>query len=143
MNSPATLFQRRAIGRFYAVGTVNTLLGIAVFPLLFWSLGQRVDVNVLLVVSYAICTASAFILHKTVTFGSRRPASVEAPRFLTVTGIVFVANILLLNGLLAATGLNPIVLQTIIAVALPAASYVVMSRFVFANEEAADADHRR
>jgi putative flippase GtrA len=122
--------------RFAAVGAVNTLLGISLFPLLYLAVGDVLNVNIILTVSYILCTLSAFTLHKFITFGSEGKAHHEGIKFILVTGVLWAINVVLLNIILALIVINPIIPQTVIAVSLQLGNYVVLKRFVFSGKRA-------
>lgn len=132
------MFAARSFGRFLVVGVVNTVVGITVFPILYWLFIQYLEINVLLGISYVIGTLSAFGLHRLVTFESRGVTRVEGSKFFMLSGLTFLANLVLLNGLLPFLQLHPIILQTAIAIALQVGNYLVMSRLIFVPATAKD-----
>jgi putative flippase GtrA len=105
------------------------------FPLLYWLCGGKPGINTLLVISYALCTLSAFLLHRFVTFRSRGASHIEGARFLVLTGIIFALNLALLNATLPFFPAHPIILQTIIIVCLQIGNYAGLNRLVFPLRE--------
>jgi putative flippase GtrA len=132
---PPIRFSRTFI-RFALVGGVNTILGISLFPILYWLVGGRININIILTISYVLCTLSAFTMHKYVTFGSSGRATGDGLRFIAVTGILWALNVVLLNSILAVSNVHPVIVQTIIAVSLQLGNYVVLKRFVFTSKHA-------
>jgi putative flippase GtrA len=125
------MLKARSISRFFVVGIVNTLVGITVFPILYWLFIGYAGINSLLAVSYVLCTLSAFGLHKTVTFESRGRTHVEGPKFFLLSAFTFMLNFALLNGLLYAVPVHPVILQTAIAILLQVGNYLIMNRLIF------------
>lgn len=132
----------RTFGRFFVVGIVNTLVGITVFPILYWAFIGYAGINTLLAVSYVLCTLSAFGLHKIVTFESRGRTHVEGPKFFLLSGFTFVLNLALLNGLLHVIPIHPVILQTAIAILLQIGNYLIMSHLIFVTDAIAPAKPR-
>lgn len=122
--------------RFALVGGLNTLLGISLFPLLFWAIGDDVNMNLILVMSYVICTLFAFTMHKFVTFSSKGKSMQQGVKFISLTLVLLGINAVLLNAAIALTTLHPSIAQVIIAVSLQLGNYVVLKRFVFSSGRA-------
>jgi len=112
--------ERRAAGRYrepvayLLVGAWNTLFGYALFALLFYLLGAHQHVDVILVLSYALSIANAYIGYRYVVFRSTGSMARELPRFITVYAVTLAANLVVL----------PLALR-----ALPWSAYVVQGLF--------------
>ncbi len=137
------LLTARSAGRFLIVGSVNTLVGFAAFPILYWLFISQVGINTLLATSYISCTLFAFWLHKIFTFESRGRAHIEGPKYFALSGLTFFLNLLLLNGLLRVTSFHPIVLQMGIAIALQLGNYLIMNHLIFVSADAASGTKER
>lgn len=124
--------------RFAMVGALNTLLGISLFPILYWIAGTYLNINIILTASYLICTLFAFTMHKFVTFGSSGKSGHEGAKFVLVTAILWGINLVLLNGILFYATVNPVIVQTLIAVSLQLGNYIVLKRFVFTQTHGKD-----
>ena len=141
-SAAARALSARSFGRFFVVGIVNTLVGITVFPILYWLFIGYAGINTLLAVSYVLCTLSAFGLHKIVTFESRGRTHVEGPKFFLLSGFTFLLNLALLNGLLHVIPIHPVVLQTVIAILLQIGNYLIMNRLIFVTAAVSPAKRR-
>ncbi|MBY0429272.1 MAG: GtrA family protein [Alphaproteobacteria bacterium] len=123
----------RSISMFLLVGIFNTLVGVLLFPLLHWMFGEHVAFDLLLAVSYVLCTLSSFLLHKYVTFKSKGSAVTEGIKFAALSGFTYVLNLIILHLVVPLLPWNKVLIQTIIAVALQAGNYFGMNRLVFAS----------
>ena len=127
----SSLFPQRSLSRFLSIGLLNTIVGVSVFPLLYWMIGRTLDVNVILIVSYIFCTMFAFTAHKFVTFRSQGRTHVEGVRFFIVSGITYLLNVGLLNAALPLTPSHPVLLQLGIAVTLQIFNFFILGKLVF------------
>ena len=123
----------RSISMFLMVGVFNTLVGVLLFPLLHWMFGDVVSFDVLLAISYVLCTASSFILHKYITFKSKGSAISEGAKFAILSAVTYGLNLIILHAVLPLSTWHPVLVQTIIAVALQLGNYFGMNRLVFAS----------
>jgi putative flippase GtrA len=127
----SSLFPQRSLSRFLSIGLLNTLVGVSVFPLLYWVIGPTLNVNVILSVSYIFCTIFAFTAHKFVTFRSQGRTHVEGARFFIVSGVTYLLNVGLLNATLPLTPSHPVLLQLGIAIALQIFNFFILGKIVF------------
>lgn len=101
---------------YLLVGGWNTLFGYAVFALLYYLLKAHLHVDVILVLSYAISIANAYIGYRFVVFRSSGSLKRELPRFTSVYAVTLLANLIVL----------PLALRV-----LPWDAYVVQGLFTF------------
>ncbi len=125
--------QPRSLSRFLVVGIINTLVGILLFPLLYWVFGSSIAFNLLLAISYVLCTLSSFLLHKYVTFKSQGSALTEGIKFAILSGFTYILNVIILQVVLPLLPWHPVLVQTVIAVMLQTGNYLGMNRLVFAS----------
>lgn len=123
----------RSISMFLMVGVFNTLVGVLLFPLLYWMFSDQLSFDLLLAISYVLCTLSSFLLHKYVTFKSKGSAVTEGIKFAALSGFTYVLNVIILHLVVPLLPWNKVLIQTIIAVALQAGNYFGMNRLVFAS----------
>ena len=123
--------QRRTLIVFAIVGGINTVIGFSMFPLLHWTIGGRVNDNVLLTVSYMVCGLFSFTSHKRITFASKGKAHSEGVRYVLVTLANWAVNLALFNLILHLAHLDPVVVQLSIAIALQLGNYILYKHFVF------------
>jgi len=124
-------FKDKSFIRFATVGALNTVLGLTLFPVLYWLVGKWVNVNIILTFTYIICPLFAFSMHRTVTFGSKGQVDAQGIKYLIVTVIMWGINVVLLNTMLHYTSLGPIIAQWIIAILLQLGNYFLFKHFVF------------
>lgn len=133
MNRILGLLKPRSLSRFLIVGLINTMVGVLLFPLLYYFLNSLLSFNLLLAISYALCTASSFLLHKFVTFKSRGNTWREGIKFALLSSITYLLNLIALKFLLPLLPWHPVLVQTAIAIMLQAGNYLGMNRLVFAS----------
>ena len=132
------LLRPRSFGRYFVVGVINTLIGVASFPLLYTLLGDRFGINPLLIFSWIACTGFAFLLHKHVTFRSSGTAHRESVKFFVLSFTILAINLVVLNLTMALTTANPVAVQIAtsltLAIVLMILNYLGLDRLVFPPE---------
>ena len=113
------------------VGGWNTLFGYAVFALLYYLLKEHLHVDVILVLSYAISIANAYIGYRYVVFRSSGSMKRELPRFTAVYGVTLAANLVILPLALRALPWSAYVVQGLFTVVIVALSYLGHKYFSF------------
>ncbi len=122
--------------RYLAVGGVNTLWGLAAYPLLYLLLTPLgFNYIVILVLAYIVGTAFSFTTQKYLVFKTRGNHIHEILKFLGLQGIILCINLLLLPLLVATTGLNPVVLQVTLGIFFAVASYIFHDRITFNSQK--------
>ncbi len=133
----SNLVRPRSFGRFMLVGGVNTIVGVATFPFLFWLSDGAVGNNALLIVSSVFCAVFAYFTHRILTFRSKGAYHVEIGKFLILTLVVYLINLAVLNTIPRMTGIHPVAAQVVttmvLSVILMALNYFGMNYFVFVS----------
>lgn len=131
----------RSFSRFAVVGMINTCMGVGLYPLLDWLLSGALGPNQLLVVTYIVCTISAFALHRAFTFESRGSYRAEIVKYVVLSSATFAVNYALLNLALHTLPLSADIAQTIISTVLSAAlmlaNYLGLNYLVFKKDKSA------
>jgi len=128
---------RRAVSRYrepvtyIIVGTWNTVFGYAIFALLYYLLSSRLHVDVILVLSYALSIANAYIGYRHVVFRSTGSMARELPRFTAVYAVTLAANLVVLPMALHWLAWNAYVVQGLFTVVIVALSYFGHKYFSF------------
>ncbi|NDE89982.1 MAG: GtrA family protein [Alphaproteobacteria bacterium] len=129
------LFLPRSFSRFAVVGVINTGMGIGLYPVMNWLTQSTIDHNVLLVISYVICTISAFMLHRFFTFKSSGAYHKEAVKYIILSLVTFAVNYVVLNVALhyfnVSVNLVQIIISTVLSAALMLANYFGLTYLVF------------
>lgn len=110
--------------RFLVAGAINTAVGLAVYPLLYWGL-RPFGLGYLQVLIFAqlICITFSFMSNKYYVFKTKGNLKVEYIKFFSFHGFYFALNLVCLPILVEKLGINPIISQTIFAVAVIMTSY--------------------
>ena len=124
---------------FLFVGGLNTIIGIGMFPLLYWRF-SGLGVNQLIFISYVLCTGIAFLTHRFITFQSNGTYRAEGTKFFILSTTLFLINISMMNLIMHFFATPPVPLQIgitlVLSCALMIANYLGMDRFVFKQGKA-------
>jgi putative flippase GtrA len=121
---PRKLHGYREQIQYLAVGAWNTLFGYLNFVLLYYLLGKSLPVAVILVASYVISVANAYICYRYIVFRSRGIVWKEIPRFSSVYLIALAANLIVLPVALRTLPVNAYVIQALFTICVVLLSYV-------------------
>jgi putative flippase GtrA len=125
-------FQRyREVILYLAVGGWNTLFGYLNFVALYYFLEARLPVAVILVMSYALSIANAYICYRYVVFRSRGSVLREMPRFTSVYLVALAANLVILPLALRWLPLSAYAVQALFTIAVVVLSYFGHKYFSF------------
>lgn len=96
--------------RFLVVGVLNTCVGVGTFYLLLW-LGFHYLIA--LTLSHIVGVTHSYIWNRRWTFRSSAPPARELPKFLTVYGVTYVVNFILLVALVEGARIPPAIAQLV------------------------------
>ena len=131
---------RRATGRYrepiayVMVGAWNTLFGYAVFALLYYLLHAHVHVDVILVISYVLSIANAYVGYRFIVFRSTGSMKRELPRFTSVYLVTLAANLVVLPVALRLLPWNAYVVQGLFTFVIVVLSYFGHKHFSFRGD---------
>lgn len=110
--------------RFLIAGGVNTLVGLSVYPILYFFLepsGFRY-LEVLLI-AQIICITFSFISNKYFVFKTKGNIKKEYIKFFTFYGLYLLLNLVCLPFLVEIVKITPVISQTIFSIAIIISSY--------------------
>ena len=116
---------------YLAVGGWNTLFGYLNFVVLYYFLQARLPVMVILVISYAVSIANAYVCYRYIVFRSRGSVLREMPRFTSVYLVALAANLVILPIALHWLPLSAYVVQALFTIAVVLLSYFGHKHFSF------------
>lgn len=122
--------------RFLVVGGWNTVFGYGVFVGLYALLGGMLHYLAVAVLAHGCAVSAAFAAHRVLVFRSRGPWVWEFVRYNLSLAVGLVAGLVGLWALVSILGLHPIAAQAAVTVLVVALSYVLHSRFSFAQPKA-------
>lgn len=122
--------------RFIIVGGINTLFGLMIYPALYLTL-TPLGINYLyvLILSQAIGISFAFVSHKYFVFKTIGNVKKEYSKFLSFHLIYLGLNLVILPYMVTSWKFNPMVAQTLFAVAVIVTSYFWHNRITFNTME--------
>ena len=110
--------------RFLIAGAINTAVGLAVYPLLYWGLVPfGLGYLQILVLAQLVCITFSFASNKYYVFKTKGNLKAEYIKFFAFHGFYFALNLICLPILVEKLRINPIISQTIFAVAVIVTSY--------------------
>lgn len=123
--------------RFLLAGGLNTAIGLAVYPALYFLAGPlRFHYLTILVISQVVCVSFAFVTSKFLVFQTSGNYLRESGKFLTFHLAYFLVNLAALPALVEFAGMNPVWAQTLFAVLVIVTSYFWHSRITFSTTKA-------
>jgi len=128
---PSRLHAYREQVQYLVVGGWNTLFGYLNFVVLYYLLNDALPVAVILVMSYALSIANAYVCYRYIVFRSRGMVWREIPRFSSVYLVALAANLIVLPLALRALPLNAYVIQGLFTLCVVVLSYVGHKYFSF------------
>lgn len=117
--------------QYLVVGAYNTVFGYVVWAVLYGLLAGVLGYAPVLVISYAIAIANAYVLYRFVVFRSHGRVWRELPRFSTVYLTTMVVNLIVFPLAVHRIPLSPYAIQALFTLAVVAASYLAHKRFSF------------
>lgn len=117
--------------QYLAVGAWNTLFGYCVWALLQYLLHDYVNYLIIIVLSYPISIANAYICYRYIVFRSHGHVWREVPRFSIVYLVCLAANLMVLPFLLGVLPFNVYVVQALFTMGVVVASYLGHRFFSF------------
>jgi putative flippase GtrA len=128
--------QHREKIRFLLAGVLNTVIGLAVYPILYFAAGSfKLHYLVILTISQVICIAFAFLTNKFFVFKTSGNYVKEVGKFLTFHLAYFLVNLAALPALVELLGMTPVWAQTSFAVLVIISSYFWHSRITFSSKK--------
>ena len=138
----------RSLGRYreqllyLAGGAWNTLFGYGVWALLQYLLYPRVNYLVIVVLSYPIAIANAYVCYRYIVFRSHGSVLRELPRFSSVYVLTMVANLAALPILVRVLPLNLYAIQALFTMVVVILSYLGHKFFSFRGGQEANSEVR-
>jgi putative flippase GtrA len=109
---------------YVAVGAWNTVFGYGVWAVLQYLLHPYLNYLLIVVLSYPIAVANAYVCYRYVVFRSRGRVLAELPRFSVVYLLTMVANLVVLPFLVRALPLSLYAIQALFTCAVVVVSYL-------------------
>lgn len=114
---------------FLLVGSINTLIGYAIFGAAYKLVG--LNYNLALLVAYGLGILLGYVNHRQVTFRSTAGHAQAFSRFVMTYAMVYLLNAGLLIALAEYGGLDPLLAQAVALVIVTIASFLVQRAWVF------------
>lgn len=121
--------------RFLIVGGVNTLVGLVVYPVLYFVLNPiGFSYMLLLIMSQFICTNFSYLTNKTIVFKTENGSMFEYLKYNSFQVAVMAVNILALPLCVEVLKWNPVIAQTIYTMIVVVVSYFWHSKITFVEK---------
>lgn len=120
--------------RFLLAGALNTAIGLAVYPALYFLAAPlKLHYLTILVISQVVCVSFAFMTSKFLVFRTSGNYLRESGKFVAFHLSYFLVNLAALPVLVELVGMNPVWGQTLFAVLVIVTSYFWHSRITFSS----------
>jgi putative flippase GtrA len=120
--------------RFLFAGVLNTAIGLAIFPLLYFLTAPlKLHYLVVLVMSQFFCVKFSYLTNKYFVFKTSGNHLNELGKFLSFHLFFFLANLATLPALVEFWGMDPVWAQTLFTLLVIVTSYFWHSRFTFTS----------
>ncbi len=118
--------------RFLMAGALNTVVGLAAYPILFWVLLPfKMHYLVILAITQVFCITFSFITNKLLVFKTAGNYLREYGKFIIFHLFYFGFNLIALPALVELAKLSPVWAQSFLAVFIIITSYFWHSRVTF------------
>lgn len=118
--------------RFVVAGGLNTLVGLAMFPVLYYALGWlALHYVIILLIAQAASTTFSFLTNKLLVFRTQGHYLNEYGKFMTFHIVHLGLNLIALPLLVEFGGLYPVVAQFLYSFVVIVTSYFWYSRITF------------
>jgi putative flippase GtrA len=123
--------------RFLLAGALNTAVGLAAYPVLFFLLAPlKLHYMVVLGITQVTCVAFSYLTNKFLVFRTVGNYLRESGKFALFHLSYFLVNLVALPVLVEVVGMSPVWGQTLFAVAVIITSYFWHSNVTFASSSA-------
>jgi len=122
--------------RFLFVGGLNTLFGLALYPLLYFFL-QNYKIHYLIIFIYTqvISISFSYITNKFLVFRTQKNYFAEFLKFSAFYMIFFIINLIFLPTVVELFHINPVIGQTIFSFLIIISSYFWHSQITFSSNK--------
>jgi len=130
-------FWEKSEARYIAVGVWNTFFSMAIFVAIHIAFSEVLTVTEGLTIAFVLGVIQSFATQKKYVWRSSEKVSDEFPKFLLISTLQYLSNVVLLRIFTLRLNMNVILSQILIASALILITYIVLKFWVF-NVESSD-----
>ena len=127
-------FWEKSEARYIAVGVWNTFFSMAIFVVIQIAFSDVLTVTEGLTTAFVLGVIQSFATQKKYVWRSSEKVSEEFPKFLLISTLQYLSNVVLLRIFTLRFNMNVILSQILIASALILITYVVLKFWVFKVE---------
>lgn len=118
--------------RFLLTGALNTVIGLGTFPALYYLLESlQLHYLVILTISQVLCVCFSYLTNKFLVFKTSGNYVNEFSKFITFHLSYFAVNLIVLPLMVSGLDFNPVIAQSLFAIAVVVSSYFWHSRITF------------
>jgi putative flippase GtrA len=119
--------------RYIVVGAWNTLFAVAIFVIVHKALSENLTITETLTIAFGCGVVQSFATQKKYVWRSPGSVSKEFPKFLLISALQYLANVILLKMFTTRFSMNAILSQILITSALILITYIILKLWVFKN----------
>lgn len=117
-------------------GAVNTGVGLLMYPFLYFALSRHgLGYLQILILSQIVCISVAFLTNKYFVFKTQSNLLSEIIKFVWFHGMYLVANLIALPIMVEKFSADPVIAQTVFAVAVIVSSYFWHNKVTFSEKK--------
>ena len=120
--------------RYVIVGAWNTVFAMAIFVIAQISFSENLTVTETLTIAFVFGVVQSFFTQKNYVWRSSERVSAEFPKFLLISALQYLANVLLLKLFTIRFNIDAILSQILIATGLILITYMILKLWVFKVE---------
>jgi putative flippase GtrA len=135
---PGALKAHREQMQYLAVGGWNTVAGYGTFVILYHFLGDQLSYAVIILASYVVAIANAYLGYRYIAFRSHASVLREFPRFASVYVLTMIVNLVVFPLALHLLPLGALAVQGLFTVGVVVASYLGHKHYSFRRPAAPD-----
>lgn len=128
------IFWEKSEARYVAVGAWNTFFSMAIFVVIQIAFSDVLTVTEALTTAFVLGVIQSFATQKKYVWRSSERVSEEFPKFLLISTLQYLSNVVLLRIFTLRFNMNVILSQILIASVLILTTYVVLKFWVFKVE---------
>jgi putative flippase GtrA len=120
--------------RYVIVGAWNTVFAMAIFVIVQITFSENLNVTETLTIAFVFGVVQSFVTQRKYVWRSSERVSAEFPKFLLISALQYLANVVLLKIFTTRFNMDAILSQILIATGLILITYMILKLWVFKVE---------
>jgi putative flippase GtrA len=117
--------------RYVFIGIINTIVGFSFFPIIYFSLENKISFEYIVILSYLFCILFGFITHKYFTFLNKENFNKQFIKFTLTQSILLTINLLLIQYFERILIDSIFIIQIFLSIGLALFNYLILRKIIF------------